>query len=286
VQRGAVSRAAMEYKPRRPDPCTLDLPRWPPEHGDVDIVETLSTAIERHQIVPYFQPQIDVASRRVVAVEALARWDHPVHGLLPPEVFIPAAQHHGMIDDLGILMVDAAARAAVNWIAAGYPIQVSVNVSATQLAGPRLTDWLRFLLERSALPAESLIIEITETNQFDDLPDVAGRLQELRGLGLGIAIDDFGAGFSSFARLDQLPFTELKIDLSLVQDETDDGYAALIEIVEYAHSRGLRVVAEGVETLAQSHRVEALRCQRAQGYLFGKPMPEAALTQLLADRDG
>jgi EAL domain-containing protein (putative c-di-GMP-specific phosphodiesterase class I) len=251
----------------------------------VDIVETLSTAIERHQIVPFFQPQVDVVSKRVVAVEALARWDHPEHGLLPPEVFIPAAQHHGMMDDLGILMADAASRAAVTWIAAGYPIQVSVNVSATQLAGPRLTDWLHFLLERSELPAESLIIEITETNQFDDLPGVAGRLDELRALGLGIAIDDFGAGFSSFSRIDQLPATELKIDLSLVQDESDDGYATLIEIVEYAHARGIRVVAEGVETEEQAHRVEALRCQRAQGFLYGRPMPEADFTRLLAERD-
>lgn len=248
----------------------------------VDMVETLSTAIERHQIVPYFQPQVDVATKRIVAVEALARWDHPQHGLLPPEVFIPAAQHHGMIDDLGILMVDAAARAAVSWIDAGYPIQVSVNVSATQLTGHRLTSWLRFLLERSALPAESLIIEITETNQFDDLPDVVGRLNELRELGLGIAIDDFGAGFSSFARIEQLPATELKIDLSLIQDESDDGYATLIEIMEYAHGRGIRVVAEGVETEEQARRVEALRCQRAQGFLYGRPVPEPEFTRMLA----
>jgi EAL domain-containing protein (putative c-di-GMP-specific phosphodiesterase class I) len=252
----------------------------------VDIVESLSAAIERHQIVPFFQPQIDVASQRVVAVEALARWDHPEHGLLPPEVFIPAAQHHGMIDDLGILMVDAAASAAVTWIAAGYPIQVSVNASATQLSGKRLTDWLRFLLERSELPAESLTIEITETNQFDDLPDVAGRLTELRALGLGVSIDDFGAGFSSFTRIDQLPATELKIDMSLVQDDTDDGYAALIEIVEYAHERGIRVVAEGVETQEQAHRVAALRCQRAQGFLYGRPMPEQDFTRLLAQTSG
>jgi EAL domain-containing protein (putative c-di-GMP-specific phosphodiesterase class I) len=251
----------------------------------VDIVETLSAAIEQHQIVPFFQPQVDVSSQRVVAVEALARWDHPQHGLLPPEVFIPAAQRHGLIDDLGILMADAAARAAVTWIAAGYAIQVSVNASATQLATQRLTDWLRFLLERSELPAESLIIEITETNQFDDLPDVAGRLNELRTLGLGISIDDFGAGFSSFTRLDALPATELKIDMSLVQDDSDEGYAALIEIVEYAHARGLRVVAEGVETEEQAHRVAALRCQRAQGFFYGKPMPEADFTRLLADRE-
>ena len=247
----------------------------------MDIVEDLSAAIERHQIVPYFQPQVDVGTGRVVAAEALARWDHPVHGILGPDIFIPAAQHHGLIDDLGILMVDEAARAAVAWSGAGHPIQVSVNVSATQLATPRLTDWLHFLLERSQLPAESLIIEITETNQFDDLPDVADRLSELRELGLGIAIDDFGAGFSSFARIEQLPATELKIDLSLVQDTSDDGYAALIEIVEYAHERDIRVVAEGVETTEQAHRVAALRCHRAQGYLYGAPMPADEFAALL-----
>jgi EAL domain-containing protein (putative c-di-GMP-specific phosphodiesterase class I) len=247
----------------------------------VTIVDDIATAIEDHQIVAYYQPQVDVPSRRIVAAEALARWVHPVHGVLPPEVFIPAAQHHGLIDDLGILMAEEAARSAVAWSEAGHPIQVSVNVSATQLTKPRLTDWLHFLLQKSSLPAESLIIEITETNQFDDLPDVAGRLTELRALGLGISIDDFGAGFSSFARIESLPATELKIDLSLVQDETDEGYAALIEIVEYAHQRGIRVVAEGVETTAQARRVEALRCHRAQGFLYGAAVTEPEFSAAL-----
>lgn len=245
------------------------------------ILEELSTAIEQHQILAWFQPEVDVPSRRVVAAEALARWEHPEHGLVNPADFIPDAQRHGLIDDLGILMVDEAARRAVEWSAAGHPIQVSVNVSATQLAGPRLTDWLRFLLERSEMPAESLIIEITETNQFDDLDEVAGRLRELRELGLGISIDDFGAGFSSFDRLERLPATELKLDQALVRDETDEGYAALIEIVERAHQAGIRVVAEGVETPAQAHRVEALRCARAQGFLYGGPMPEHEFFELL-----
>ena len=247
----------------------------------VGILEDLSTAIEQHQIVAWFQPQIDVPSRRVVAAEALARWQHPELGLVNPADFIPDAQRHGLIDDLGILMVDAAARRAVEWSRAGYPIQVSVNVSATQLAGSRLTDWLHFLLERPELPAESLIIEITETNQFDDLDDVVARLRELRSLGLGVSIDDFGAGFSSFNRLEQLPASEVKIDLSLVQDESDDGYAALIEIVERAREAGIRVVAEGVETPAQAHRVTMLRCRRAQGYLYGGPMPEDEFIELL-----
>lgn len=245
------------------------------------ILEDLSTAIEQHQILAWFQPQVDVPSRRVVAAEALARWQHPQHGLVNPADFIPDAQRHGLIDDLGILMVDEAARRAVEWSNAGYPIQVSVNVSATQLAGPRLTDWLRFLLERSEMPAESLIIEITETNQFDDLDDVVNRLDELRTLGLGISIDDFGAGFSSFARLDRLPATEVKIDLSLIQDSSDEAYASLIEIVEHAHAADIRAVAEGVETPEQAHRVEALRCARAQGYLYGGPMPELEFFELL-----
>lgn len=280
-----MRRPAPEYKPGWPESVKVDFPADLAQHDTVTIVDDLATAIEQHQIVAHFQPQVEVTSRRVVAAEALARWEHPTHGVLPPEVFIPAAQHHGMIDDLGILMVDEAARWAVVWAEAGHPIQVSVNVSATQLATPRLTDWLRFLLERSKLPAHSLIIEITETNQFDDLPDVAGRLGELRDLGLGISIDDFGAGFSSFTRLESLPATELKIDLSLIQDETDDGYAALIEIVEHAHDAGIRVVAEGVETPEQARRVEALRCQRAQGFLYGAPMPAAQFAEVLNARD-
>jgi EAL domain-containing protein (putative c-di-GMP-specific phosphodiesterase class I) len=250
----------------------------------VNLVDDLAGALGRKEIVAFFQPQIEMSSGRVVGCEALARWRHPVHGLLEPDIFIPAAQEHELIDDIGLFMVDEAWRCAAEWNAIGQPVQVSVNASATQLESARLTDHLDALFDRYDLPAQTMTIEVTETRQFTDPGDVSWRLGLLRDRGLGISVDDFGTGYSTVERLKQLPATELKIDISLVQDTTDDAYRELIAIVELAHERGLRVVAEGVEDEEQRRRVEILRCHRAQGYLFGRPMDEKLFGALLASR--
>lgn len=247
----------------------------------MDLANDLADAVERGQIEAYFQPQVDVVSGAVVAAEALARWNHPVHGFLEPDLFIPVAEQNGLLDDLGVFMVDEAWRCAAQWANARRPIDVSVNASATQLETEALTEHLERQAARYRLRSGTLIVEITETREFDDLAAVASRLARLRAHGIGISIDDFGAGFSTLARLDALPATELKVDISLVQDETTEGYGALIEVVEHAHDRGIRVVAEGVETEGQRRRVELLRCQRAQGFLFARPMTEAAFGKLL-----
>jgi EAL domain-containing protein (putative c-di-GMP-specific phosphodiesterase class I) len=250
----------------------------------VNLVDDLARALAHGEIVPYFQPQLELNSGRVVAGEALARWQHPERGLLEPESFIQAAEDHGLIDELGIFMVDEAWKYAASWIGRGLPVQVSVNASATQLESTGLTDHIARLFDRYDLPAQTLTIEITETKAFVDAVGVSSRLRVLRERGLGISVDDFGAGYSTQERLDEVPATELKIDVTLVQDETDDGYRELIRIVELAHERGLRVVAEGVEDESQRRRVEILRCQRAQGYLLGRPMPAAEFGDLLAAR--
>ena len=250
----------------------------------MNLVDDLVRAVARGEIVAYFQPQIELSSGRVVAGEALARWQHPVHGLLEPDLFIPAAQEHGMIDELGLAMVDDAWDHAASWIERGLPVQVSVNASATQLESRGLTDHIERIFDRYDLPAQTLTIEITESKAFVDVADVAQRLVGLRERGLGISIDDFGIGHSTQERLEQIPATELKIDISLVQDESDEAYAEMIRIVELAHARGLRVVAEGVEEESQRRRVEILKCQRAQGYLLGRPMPAAEFGELLAAR--
>jgi EAL domain-containing protein (putative c-di-GMP-specific phosphodiesterase class I) len=251
---------------------------------NVNLVDDLVRALARGEIVAYFQPQIELSSGRVVAGEALARWQHPVHGLLEPDLFIPAAEEHGLIDELGLMMVDDAWDHAASWIERGLPVQVSVNASATQLETRGLTDHIDRIYDRYDLPPQTLTIEITESRAFVDVAGISERLRGLRERGLGISVDDFGIGHSTTERLDQIPATEVKIDVSLVQDESDEGYAELIRIVELAHDRSLRVVAEGVEDESQRRRVEILKCQRAQGYLLGRPMPAAEFGQLLAAR--
>lgn len=235
--------------------------------------EDLVDALDRDEFYPEFQPVVSVASRQVVGAEILARWRHPERGVLQPDSFIPQAEEEGAIHDLGLRMLRAGWGAAEDWNTASASVGVSVNVSALQLITPDLYDEVARLLEHSALPGRMLTLEITESLAIDHLDSVIVRLNALRGLGVGISIDDFGVGFSTLERTAALPITELKIDISMTQDETDEGYAALLETAEYAFERDIQVVAEGVETEEQFRRVELLRCQRAQGFLFGRPVP-------------
>lgn len=236
----------------------------------------LRTAIDADQIFALYQPQVDVSSRRVVAGEVLARWRHPDHGVVSPLDFIPLAERTALIDDIGLKMLHLGWRAAHDWNTSDIQVGVAVNVSPVQLSSERLDDAVAFLVEHSELPADTLTLEITESHRILDVPGVSARLESLRGLGVGVSIDDFGVGYSSMERVEELPISEIKIDISMVQDASDAGYAAFMEIAEYAHARSLRLVAEGVETEEQLDRVERLRCDRAQGWLFGEPLDGAA----------
>lgn len=247
----------------------------------VSIDTELQGAVGREEIVAYFQPQVDLASGRVAGVEALSRWRHPQRGLVSPVEFIPAAERTGLIHEIGAFMLEEGCRHAARWRGDGHDIDVSVNVSALQLARPDIFDRLHELLQLHTLPYGALTIEITESQIITDLNAVAVRLRVLKGLGLGISLDDFGTGQSSLAQLQDLPITELKIDRSLVQDDSNAG--ALIELaVALLQERGVRVVAEGVETAEQLDKVRQLRCDRAQGFLFGRPVPVEELDELLA----
>lgn len=238
----------------------------------MSIANDLHGAVDRDEIAAWFQPQVDVATGRIVAVEALSRWRHPVRGLVSPLVFIPAAEDTGLIHEIGAFMLREGCRHAARWRDSGLDLDVSVNVSAVQLSRPGVFEQLRDLLEMYELPDGTLTIEITESQLIADLKDVATRLAQLQSFGLGVSLDDFGTGHSSLAQLQDLPITELKIDRSLIQQLTIGG--ALIGVaVTLLQERGVRVVAEGVETDEQLERVRELRCERAQGYLFGRPMP-------------
>lgn len=249
--------------------------------GEERLVEDLFGAVDRGEIVAHYQPQIDLTSNRVVAAEALARWRHPELGLISPAVFIPIAEQTALIHSLGRFMIEQVLRARADWQESGLDLEVSVNVSATQLTTLQFFDRLDADLARLELAPNALTIEITESQPVLDTPSIAVRLDELRRRGLGISIDDYGVGHSSLQQLERMPATELKIDQSLVQNESVESLALMTAVVELAHWRGLRVVAEGVETPGQLQRMRELECDRAQGYLLGPPMPQHELEALV-----
>lgn len=241
------------------------------------LTDELAGAIERHEVVARYQPQIDLATGEFVGVESLARWTHAQLGTVPPTMFIAIAEESGLIHRLGRLMLEDALHTVSDWHARGIPLDMSVNVSANQLSDPEFFDRLDSGLAALDLPPETLTIEITESQPILEMPSVSERLDRLRSGGLGIAIDDYGTGHSSLEQLDRLPATELKIDHTLVQDQSDEAVNLMTTVIELSHFRGIRVVAEGVETAAQLDRVRNFGCDRAQGFFFGRPLPKAEL---------
>jgi EAL domain-containing protein (putative c-di-GMP-specific phosphodiesterase class I) len=249
----------------------------------------LPGAAARGEIEAFFQPQFDLADLsgpselselRIVAVESLSRWRHPFRGIVSPLEFIPDAEAGSEIHAVGAFMLIDSCRSAARWAGQGTPIQVSVNVSARQLDERAFFDEVAATLERTPLDPGLLTLEITESLAIVDRAVALAGLDRLRALGVDISIDDFGTGHSSLEQLTSLPFTELKIDKSLVQSAADDD--AIAAIVERAHARRIRVVAEGIETEEQLDRARRLGCDRAQGFLLGHPVPENEMDEILA----
>ncbi|NKX51094.1 bifunctional diguanylate cyclase/phosphodiesterase, partial [Arthrobacter deserti] len=241
--------------------------------GRLRLETDLRGAAGRGELRVYFQPQVDVATSRTVAAEALVRWQHPELGMLSPVDFIPLAEENNLIREVGAHVLAEACRAAASWQAAGHPLEVSVNVSAVQLGSAGFTALVKEALDQAGLPAAALTLEVTESQDMHATSVNDGSLHELRSLGVGISVDDFGTGYSSLARLHQLPVTEVKIDKSFTERLAEDGSSAFIAgIVGLGHGLGLRVVAEGVETDGQLDALRAMGCERAQGYLLGKPV--------------
>jgi EAL domain-containing protein (putative c-di-GMP-specific phosphodiesterase class I) len=243
------------------------------ETDDEDrLVRDLHGAVARGEIVALYQPQLDVASDRIVAAESLSRWVHPDLGIQSPLVFIPLAEEFGLIDEIGSFMVDEALGCAVELRDRGLELDISVNVSAMQFADLEFFDGLEAKLDDRELRPGGFTLEITESRFIANRPKVATRLRRLRDRGVGISIDDFGVGHSSVEQVLALPANELKIDRTVVQDRDATHGVLLATIVRLVSERGLRTVAEGVETEAQLQRVRELGCDRAQGYLIGRPM--------------
>jgi EAL domain-containing protein (putative c-di-GMP-specific phosphodiesterase class I) len=235
----------------------------------------LALALDRQAIFAHYQPQYDLQSGRCCGVEALARWMPSTGEAVAPSVFIPVAEQSGMIHDLGRLMLQQACETTRNWCSCGPDsLTLSVNVSALQIdaAFCRLTEET---LKRSNFPPGQLELEITESALIHDPAGAIGFLNALKGLGVRIAIDDFGSGYSSLNYLTRLPVDRLKIDRSLVERLTLDvkSVAVIRLILTLATELGLDAIAEGVETQQELRVLAELGCPKVQGYLLGRPMP-------------
>ena len=252
----------------------------------LDVEAELRVAIEEGELELHFQPEMDIGVDRVVGMEALVRWRHPVRGLLPPSEFIDVAEESDLILGLGRFVLDRACATASSWVRRfgdGAP-EMSVNVSPRQLHDPNFLDDVRAILHRHELAPERLRLEITESVLVDDImPRV---LAELQNMGIGVAIDDFGTGYSSLSYLHRLPVDVVKIDRAFLAPVlTADDRAPVVEAaLALARSLDLAVVAEGVETPAHVAMLVRLGCLRAQGYFFGRPAPQRAAERFIVER--
>jgi EAL domain-containing protein (putative c-di-GMP-specific phosphodiesterase class I) len=245
---------------------------------DVDLVAAMRDALRAGQFLLHYQPEVDLASGEVVAMEALLRWQHPERGLLWPADFLPAAEASGFIVELGDWVVAQVINEAMLWQrlptarrAGGK--QLWLNVSAAQLAHDGFAAQVTKALAKSGLAPGVLGFEVRETALGSDLAAVTGVLAELKEAGIAIALDDFGTWYSALSHLDELPLDAVKLDQRFVRgvglDLEDDAIVA--SVIRLAHAHGLEVVAEGVETWAEGARLCELGCDRAHGYLFSGP---------------
>jgi diguanylate cyclase len=245
----------------------------------------LRHAIEDHKLVLWYQPKIDTASNRLAGLEALVRWPHPAHGMIPPDEFIPFAEHSGLIRSLTIWALEATLDQQKAWCRRGLRIPIAVNVSVKSLQDAAFPGQVKDLLGRFGSPPGDLRLEITESALMADPATAMAVITELAGLGCKLSLDDFGTGYSSLAYLQKLPIHELKIDRSFVMAMERDESAAVIvrSIVNLAHSLGLSVVAEGVESRAAFDRLRELGCDQVQGYFLGRPMMAEAFSLWAGD---
>jgi len=243
----------------------------------------LQRAIRHDELVLHYQPTIDLTTQRITGFEALVRWNHPSRGLLPPLEFIPVAEQSGLIVQLGSWVLEGSCRAGASMQGDWQKPSMAINIAAQQLAKGDFVDEVVDVLHRTGMPAERLILEITESVLLDDMDGTVTTLARLRRLGVRIAIDDFGTGYSSLAYLAQLPVDVLKVDKSFVDKICGPSMdASLIEtIISMSHTMKLTTVAEGVEQLEQAAWLRAARCTLGQGYLWSRPVPLAAARKLL-----
>jgi diguanylate cyclase (GGDEF)-like protein len=257
-------------------------------HGDARMrtLQELRVALTQDQLTLHYQPKVRLGTGAVTGVEALVRWEHPGRGLLLPEDFLDLIEESGLMHELTRVVLTKALDQAVLWQASGRTLTIAVNMSASSLVDIELPDQIVRMVSDRGLPASALMLEITEDFLMSDRERAHAVLTRLREAGIQIAVDDFGTGYSSLSYLRDLPIDELKLDRSFVLPMTDDARAASLvaSTIGLAHSLGLRMVAEGVETGAAYAELTAFGCDDAQGYFMSRPVPAAELDVWLVER--
>lgn len=249
----------------------------------LDLIRELRSAVARDELTLYYQPKVEIKTGKVHGVEALIRWQHPAHGSIPPDQFIPLAEQTGLIVPLTRWALQAAVQQCREWMREGIDLQVAVNLSAWDLHDPLLVSTIRDLLKRHHVPADHLRVELTESAAMIDPDHTLTVLKQLAEVGVSSSIDDFGTGYSSLAYLKRMIANELKIDRSFVLHITEEAADATIvgSTVQMAHSLGLKVVAEGIEDAASAQLLQKLECDIAQGHYFARPLPPEELARWL-----
>jgi EAL domain-containing protein (putative c-di-GMP-specific phosphodiesterase class I) len=246
----------------------------------------LNKALKNDEFLVYYQPTLDVRSRKIIGMEALVRWKHPEKALVSPSGFIPLAEETGQIISIDEWVLHTACMQNKTWQQSGFePIVIAVNLSTTHLENLKLTQMVTKALQDSELDPRCLELEITESKIMKNPVTAIMVLNELKAMGVRIAIDDFGTGHSSLNYLRQIPLDSVKIDRSFVMNMTTSPHDAAIikSIIALAHSLNFKVIAEGVETERQFAFLSEQGCDEVQGFLFSKPVPADIFTQLLKE---
>lgn len=244
----------------------------------------LGNALEAGQIKPYFQPVIDLSINKIAGFEALARWEHPELGVIQPDTFVPIVEGMGLLHDLTSEILRQGAKASADWPA---NTSLSINISPSQLRDPWFSVRLVALLTSIGFPPRRLIVEVTENAIIDDIEQAAATIESLHAVGIRVALDDFGKGYSNLARLHQFKFDHLKIDAAFVHSLGDsEGQKIVSAIAALGKALGMSVTAEGVETAEAAQALREFGCDHAQGYFFGRPLPAAGTAALLSNACG